>query len=186
MSISPNDAAAALNEIEQTSWRSSRSAGYRFASSYMILWGALWLVGYGMMAVLPGDDWWKVWLPADLIGVGGSMWIGLQRRGKDPSAKAHAVRGLALSVLGGLFIGVVYLLFQPRTQEVYWVFPAVALGGIYSCIGLFRMPRFLVIGVWILAAAVIGHLFLKPWLSLWIAAAVGGSMILGGLWLRRG
>jgi len=185
MTMNPQDAAAALSEVEQTQWRSSRSLGYRIASRHMILWGAVWLVGYSLMGVLAADDWWKIWLPADLVGVGGSMWIGLSRSGRNPAARGETWRSLALSALGGVFLGVVYLLFQPRTVEIYQVFPAIIVGGLYTCIGLFRMPRFLAIGVWIFAAALVGHVFMKPWLALWLAGAVGGAMILGGFWLRK-
>lgn len=188
MTMNPQDAAAALSEVEQTQWRSARSLGYRIASSHMILWGGIWALGYGLMAALPTEAWWKIWLPADVVGVAASMWIGLQRNrgGRNPAAARDTWRSLALSVFAGLFLGAVYFLFQPRTVEVYLVFPAVVLGGLYTCIGLFRMPRFLAIGIWIFAAATIGHLWLQPLLIAWLAGSVGGAMILGGLWLRRG
>jgi hypothetical protein len=187
MSITPNDAATALGEIERTQFRSARSLAYRIASPHLILWGVIWAVGYALMGVLPVESWWKIWLPADLLGFLGSLWLGLRRarEGGAQAARGDALRGLGIGVLIGVVLVVVFSLFQPARKELFELLPAVFTGAIYTGIGLFRLPRFLWLGGWIFASALIGYLVLQPWLAFWIAGAGGGALILGGFWLRK-
>ena len=53
MTLSRQQAAAALQDIEQTEQRTYRARGYAIASPYLILWGLIWVAGYGACAVLP-------------------------------------------------------------------------------------------------------------------------------------
>src|SRR5258707_9565070 len=46
MPLTPNEAASALRDIEQTRRRSGEAVGYRIAAPYFILWGVVWAAGY--------------------------------------------------------------------------------------------------------------------------------------------
>ena len=56
MTLSSNQAAAALDEIDRTERRTRLATGYSIASSYFILWGLIWVLGYGACAVLPSPN----------------------------------------------------------------------------------------------------------------------------------
>ena len=43
MTLSRQQAAAALQDIEQTEQRTYRARGYAIASPYLILWGLIWV-----------------------------------------------------------------------------------------------------------------------------------------------
>jgi hypothetical protein len=51
--------------------------------------------------------------------------------------------------------------------------------------GLLGLPRYLAIGAIMFLVTMIGFVYAKPYLPFWIAAAGGGGLILGGLWMRR-
>ncbi len=47
MPLSREQAEGALRDITQTERRSFSAYGYKSAAPYLLLWGALWIVGYG-------------------------------------------------------------------------------------------------------------------------------------------
>ena len=63
--------------------------------------------------------------------------------------------------------------------------PGLVAGVIYTLIGVWRMTRYVWIGVSLFAATLVGFFWFPMWLAFWMAAAGGGALILGGLWLRR-
>src|SRR4051794_2750259 len=79
MPISPGQAAAALEEVEQTERRTRLSGGYAAASPHLILWGLIWIAGYGGCAVTPPERWGLVWLPLAAAGIAGSSYFSRRR-----------------------------------------------------------------------------------------------------------
>src|SRR5580704_8683342 len=53
MTLSPNQAADTLQALAATERRSAHAYGYLQASPDLILWGVLWVVGYGLTDVWP-------------------------------------------------------------------------------------------------------------------------------------
>ena len=53
MSISRQDAAAALRDIEDTESRSVTLREYQHAAPHFLIWGIIWAVGYGLSDVFP-------------------------------------------------------------------------------------------------------------------------------------
>ncbi len=53
MSLSPQDAAAALHDIQAAERRSATLHGYRQGAPHLILWGVLWALGYGQTDLRP-------------------------------------------------------------------------------------------------------------------------------------
>jgi hypothetical protein len=53
MVLSPQDAAGALSDIETAQMRSAKLYGYARSSPQLLLWGVLWVVGYGLNDLLP-------------------------------------------------------------------------------------------------------------------------------------
>jgi FtsH-binding integral membrane protein len=184
MSISPGQAAAALEDIERTERRTRTATGYAAASPYLILWGLVWMAGYGACAVLPRERWGLVWLPLVAVGTLGCIWLGSRGRGQsNPDALGRA--GLAaLSI--GIFVAAVFFVFRPADSTPSLIFPTLIAGLVYSLGGIVaRMPRF----VWIAAGMVVlimaGYVAAPAWSAAWAAVAGGGGLVLGGLWLRK-
>jgi len=77
MTLSPDEAADTLRDIAAVEDRSARAYGYQRGSPYLILWGILWAVGYGLIAAWPqrGN---AVWIAIDAIGVAATLAIGFR------------------------------------------------------------------------------------------------------------
>lgn len=185
MSVSPGQAAAALDDIDRTERRTRNAKGYAIASPHLILWGLVWMAGYSACAMLAPERWGFAWLPLVIIGSLGSSWLGSR-------AKRSAGRGgqWGRSVLMGasifVFIACTYYVLQPRSPLAYLVFPALITGLAYSLSGAAAgMMRFVWIGGAIVAATMAGYVLVPQWTAVVVAVAAGGGLVLGGLWLRQ-
>lgn len=184
MVISQTEAAAALLDIEQTSRRTQVSGAYSVASFYLILWGIIWAIGYTACGLLPVEKWGYAWLPLIAVGVIGT--IALSRRPRaGVGAPSRTGSSFLLAAAIALFMAGTYTVFQPTSPEPYLIFPSLITALIYVTIGLFGFPRFVWIGAAIFVVAMGAWLFAQPLLPFLIAAAGGGGLILGGLWLRQ-
>jgi hypothetical protein len=184
MSISPGQAAAALEDIERTERRTWTARGYAVASPFLILWGFVWIVGYGGCAVLPRGQWGLVWLPLIVVGALGSTWLGSRSRGQSQPDSLGRAAMMSLAI--GIFIGSVYYVFRPVAAEPYLIFPTLIAGLVYSLAGILaRMPRFVWIAAGMFVLTMAGYVAAPQWTAIWAAAAGGGGLVLGGLWLRK-
>jgi hypothetical protein len=191
MTISSTEAAQALRDIAQTDRRTRVSGAYHVASPHLILWGLIWAAGYTLSGLTPPERWGLVWLPLIAVGVIGAVVLGMragggQRREGIGKAGFSAGRTVTLALAIGLFIGSVYIVFQPASPLPYLVFPALITALIYVLLGaLLGLPRYTAIGAAMFLVTMAGFLYAQPLLPFWIAAAGGGGLILGGLWMRK-
>jgi hypothetical protein len=189
MAISPGQAAAALQDIEQTERRTRVSGGYSRASPYLILWGAIWAAGYVGCALVPPDRWGLVWLPLVVVGSALSAWLGSRTPRRGAGTEGVAKTGgqsflMALAI--GAFFGSIYVIFPHAEPRAYLVFPVMTMGLIYCLAGILaRLPRFAWIGAGAFAITLAGTIMAPALTAWWAAAAGGGGLILGGLWLRK-
>jgi hypothetical protein len=95
-------------------------------------------------------------------------------------------RSMMMAVAISIFMAATEFLFKSLDPLAYLVFPALVTGLVYALAGLLAgLPRFAWIGCGIFALSLIGYLATPAWTAFWIAAAGGGGLILGGLWLRK-
>ena len=71
MGLSPQDALAALNDVEAADTRARASQANRAGAPYLILWGVVWVIGYGLSGVLPPRDIGWMWMGVSLAGFAG-------------------------------------------------------------------------------------------------------------------
>ena len=191
MVISSTEAAEALRDIAQTDRRTRVSGAYHFASPHLILWGLVWAAGYTASGLTPPDRWGLVWLPLILVGVIGAVALGMRagaarKSGASAGAGFSVAKATILALAIGLFMGSVYFVFAPASPLPYLVFPALITALIYALLGgLLGLPRYTAIGAILFLVTMIGFIYAKSLLPFWIAAAGGGGLILGGLWMRK-
>lgn len=184
MAISPGQAAAALEEIERTERRTRVSGGYRTGSPYLILWGCMWAIGYVGCGLVPPQDWGWVWLPLIVIGTAGSIWFGSRPSAARTGASGWRAFGMALTV--ALFVVATCFIFRVADPLPYLVFPSLVTGLVYGFAGLFSgLPRLVWIGAAVSLIPLFGYVVTPALTAFWVAAAGGGGLILGGLWLRQ-
>ncbi len=182
MSLTPQDALAALNAVEAADARARASQSNRALAPYLLLWGVIWVIGYSLTGVLPGRQIGPAWLALSVAGIAGMILI--PRR---PVAGAKG-RGLTMVIMNAAifaFVVATYWVMQPTTSAQYSVFPPLLVGLIYMVTGSIRRTRMMWVGMAVFALTVAGYAFLKPVLPFWLAAVGGGGLILGGLWMRQ-
>lgn len=162
--------------IAQTRLRAAD--GYPF----FLLWGLLWIVGY------VGSIWWshRVWVGVSLVGAVISVMIGWKKKQEQPVPPLLKKIGWLMLVM---FVYIVFLFSQMLllTDSVqvinsFWPFH---IGLLYILAGIFEGRSMLMIGCWLMVAAVAGLWLPFPWQELWLAAGGGGGLILTGALLRK-
>jgi hypothetical protein len=192
MNISREDAAAALASVESADRRMETLRGYHNIAPYLLLWGAVWFV-----ANIVEDRWPArgpaAWLTGILIGCAGTAVVVVtQARSRTrlglTSPERRRQRSLGFGLLGVtvlayfLAMGTVLGPLDARQANafisLFWAITYMAVG---SWLGL----RLFLTGLIAVIAIVAGYLYIHEHFSLWMAVCGGGSLMLGGLWLRR-
>lgn len=182
MNITPTEAANALRDIDATARRSREFKGYRIAAPYFFLWGAIWIVGYGASGVSPEAG--HLWLPLSILGMAASAYIGWRNRAQG-SDKAYGVRMWGSFIAFAVFIAATYAILPPHSANQLNAFPALVTGMAYTIAGIWASRRYLWLGAGVIAATMLGYVYLAPWFAFWMAAVGGGGLILTGFWMRK-
>ena len=193
MTLSPGQAADSLQEIERTQARSSQARLYANASPGFILWGVIWIIGYGASDLLGQAANWKhgwgavnwLWAGLTIIGIMGSSAIGrAQQRGaaRNPTL-GWRWAGTFLAVW--LFTVATFLVLRPTNPVAAGAFIPLVVAVNYAVFGIWQGARFVYAGIVVAAATLGGFLFLREHFLLWMAFVGGGSLVLVGLWLRK-
>ncbi|MEO9130754.1 MAG: hypothetical protein ABI240_06055 [Sphingomonas sp.] len=186
--ITENEAVESLRDVERVSRRTNVAGAYSVASPHLILWGLVWVMGYTGCGLTAPEQWGWVWLPCIVAGSIASAVLG-RRATRSGTAKAGGsanpnLRSLLMALIIMLFMGSVYLVFKPTSTLPYLVFPALIMALTYALIGTFGLPRFTWIGAGVFVTVMLGYLLAPALMPFWLAAAGGGGLILGGLWMR--
>jgi len=180
VTVTPQDAARALKEVDQVSSRSSTLRRYRAASPTLILWGVVWIV-----VNLCCDRWPRqagpLWGAGDLAGFAGSAVIYFRLASPWPLNW----RSLATAAVGVGAVAAAVDLLQIRSVETLTALICLSVGAGYMAWGVWRGARIFVLGLIIAVVSLAAGLLHPPHFYLWMAGAGGGALILGGLWLRQ-
>jgi len=159
-----------------------------------ILWGVIWFVGYAQTQFFPDSARWS-WIALDLVGIVGT--IVLVRR--SPAKTPHRGRaGLGWLVLFGYAVLWVNLLgpwemihrpewaaYAPHmTRKITAYFATIPMFG-YVLIGLWLDRFFIWLGAVVTLATLVGYYFVPDYFYLWLAVTGGGSLIAGGVIIRK-
>ncbi len=185
MDISRDEAARALSDIAQTEGRSYALQGYQVMGPILMIWGVIWLICYTVMGLFPMEDWGYAWIPADIVGVIATIWLGLRGKGQGGGKAGAGWRAFGFAVLVSLFCCSAFVMFHPSDVNAYMAFPGVLIGTIYASIGLWRMTRLLWVGAAVIALSLIGFFVFPAYLAFWMAVTGGGGLIVSGLLVRR-
>ncbi len=181
MSLSSEEAAASLSQVQEASRRSSQLYFYHRSSPHLIMWGIIWIIGYGGTGLLPQySD--PLWGGLILAGCIGGVVLGRSRK-VDDKAGPYAWRMAALWAIILFFVMATYAIMEPKYARQLCAYPALITGCAYMLIGLWRGMRYLISGIIVVALTLVGFYFIQP-IFFWFAAVGGGAMILTGLWFR--
>jgi hypothetical protein len=183
MPLSPADASAALSDVAAAEARSRAFRGYQSASPHLIIWGAAWAFAYAVSDLAP--HWTNpTWLGVVALATGGDILAARadrQRRARDTGGAGFA----GLFGIFFVFIASTMAIMQPKGTGQVGAFIPLVVAASYAVIGLMDRPRMLVLGGTLAALTLFGFFALPAHFLLWMAVVGGGSLILGGLWLRQ-
>jgi hypothetical protein len=98
------------------------------------------------------------------------------------SAKSWRFLAVGAAIFG--FVAATYYVMAPSSGPQFGAFPALVMALAYLLVGLWRGPRWIVVGLVVGASTVVGYGLLREYFMLWMAAVGGGSLLLTGFWMR--
>jgi hypothetical protein len=179
--VSSSDAEQALREISNTERHSATTYVYRTASPHLIVWGVIWMVGYGLAYLKPA--WSLVWPALTMVGLAISVGLGWKERHR---VKPFDGRYRATLLVVVLFTIAILAILSPKTPAQFGAFVPMLVALFYCVVGIWRRGvRMLVTGIVLAALTVSGYFWVREVFLLWMALVGGGALILGGIWLRN-
>ena len=189
MSITQTEAEETLRQINRTTSRSAQWLHAQFAAPHLILWGLVWGIGYGAVAINP--EWSVIWMVLGPLGGLASFIIGwrLSRRAGIGTAQKAGLGGILARIAPFAavfaFFQLSIMILQPMHAEQIGAFVPLVIGLIYVMGGAFpRLTRIFYLGVGLMALTAIGYYFVRDYFYAWMAIVGAGALVLGGLWLR--
>jgi hypothetical protein len=182
MTIDPREAASSLDDIAGIERRMREALFYGGSSNILIAWGIICAIGHCITQFSPRNAG-LAWLLLDAVGVAAAVVISVRRarqRRRDWNWRFAA--GITVTVAFGLLWQ--WLLGDGQWREVsaFW---ATLIMFTYILAGLWVGRFFVVCGIVVTALTLVGYFWSGAWFELWMAAVFGGSLVAGGLWLRR-
>jgi hypothetical protein len=186
MNISPNEAEEALAAIQRIAQKTRQSVASSGAYIFLIITGAIWLVGFLSNQFLSGAVVVTIWVGMSLLGSALSVLFGARmgRRVRSTSTAAYAKRiGLFWLLLVFYCIAVIAIARPADGKQLtmfiilFIMIGQLAMGLLFSFSSTWwALP--------ITALALAGYFLLPGIFYLWMAILVGGGMIALGLYIR--
>lgn len=184
MTVDRDEASALLGDVESIESRIRQLLIYSRISDYLFLWGAIFALGFTC------NYFWRayaqdLWYVLEIVGLLSTIAIVAwhRRRATTPGLLVFARTAISvLAVVGFGTFWIVTLDMGWREQVTFW---PTLLSFVLFLIGLWIGRAVALSALAIFAVSLTGYFVAGPYLHLWMAAATGGSMIAGGLWLRR-
>jgi hypothetical protein len=199
MSLSAEEAAQALREVESIRTRSVQLRSYHYAAPQLMLWGVLWLIGYSATDLAPryAD---RVWMGITAFWALLYLLVFARPSAIAPASNAAAtsirsaedarirwrfrLRFLGLYAVTCLLIFGTALIMRPQGIEMAAYVPLL-LACIYMGAGIWGGGwRYVAIGAVLTVLTLAGYFLLSSHFLLLMAAGGGGALLLTGLWLR--
>lgn len=186
MKISPEEAEETLATIQEMMKKSRHSFASSGAYIFLIVTGAIWLVGFLATQFLTGEIIAYIWIGMSVFGIALSILLGMRMgpRVRGPSTATSTKRAGIFWLLLVFFGIAVIAVARPTDGKQITMFVIL-----FIMIGQLAMGLLLSFSsVWwalpIAALALIGYFLLPDFFYLWMAILVGGGMIILGLYIR--
>jgi hypothetical protein len=177
MALSPDDAAAALRDIDVAQARSHRLRGYQNGAPHFFIWGIVWFVGYGLTDIFGrANAIWAVLVPIGVIA-------GIVANRGAPGAASWRYAATALAIFAFLFA--TFAVMWPISGRQISAFIPLVIALFYVVGGIWAGPRYVIAGMAVAVLTLAGYFFIGAHFLAWMAIVGGGALILAGLWLRK-
>ena len=186
MNLSPDEAGEALASIQKVANKTRHSLVNSGAYIFLIITGAIWMIGFLATQFLTGPVVSYIWLGSSLIGSALAVWTG-QRRDKRMRSANTAVYLRRILIfwlaLVGFCVATIAVAGPLSSQQMTMFIVLFILLGQFS-MGLVFSFKFSWWALPLTALALAGYFLLPDLMYLWMAVLVGGGMIGLGLFIR--
>jgi len=187
MNISPSEAEEALAAIQSMAHKTRRAISGSGAYAFMIIWGAVWLVGFLGNQFLPENLIGWNWLVITILG-GIASWMVGKRMNRVIRSGGAAMTGRRI----GLF-WLLLIIFSAAVIGVAWPVGTLQIAMfivMFIMIGWLAMSLLLSLGsLWhtltITAVAMVGYFLIPEYFHMIMALLGGGGTIAFGLYIRN-
>lgn len=182
--LRPEDAAEALKTAATATQRSVAAVAYTRVGRRLIVWGIVWIiVNVAGIVRLPVDGTYA-WPAVNFAGLVACIILDI-RSAPGRRGWRHAGESLVLFLGFAAFVlSTQFVVVQPTLIQVESLVTLV-LGLIYIVIGLYIGWRLVAVGAALMLIVIAGSAWAPGQFFVWMAAAGGGGLILGGMWLRK-
>ncbi|NTU56777.1 MAG: hypothetical protein HGA79_11055 [Anaerolineales bacterium] len=186
MNISPSEAEEALAAIQAVMHKTRRSIANSGAYLFLIVWGAIWLIGFLGSQFLTLETAGNAWMVLDIFGgilsavIGIRMGRGVRRTSATTSGKRIGLFWMLLFVYCIAAIAVAWP--TDGKQLAMFIILFVTVG--WVAMGLLLSFASVWWGLALTVLALIGYFLLPDIFYLWMAILGGGGMIALGLYIR--
>ncbi len=181
--LSPTEAAQALDLVERTARQMRHALAEGTMWIYLVLWGAIWALGFLASHFLPATQAGKVWAVLDGGGVVLSFGLGAYygRKFRARVGAQMALFWLAWLLYGGLIL---YAAKPASTEQMGLLITLLAMFA-YVVLGLWVRSLFLaILGLVITGLTMIGYYAWPAGFNL-IMALAGLGLVVSGLYMRQ-
>ena len=179
MTLSREDAARALGDVDSAQARASTLAGYARQGDTLVAWGAMWLACNLVSQFAPPFAG-RAWLAGTIAGVAATAWANRQGSGRAKGRRTALTFLVVILLLCGVFA-----VSPPQSPAALDAVVSLCVAGGYGLLGVWAGRRWLLLGAALFVLILAGWFAAPAWFFLWMALAGGGALIVGGLWLRR-
>ncbi len=187
MEVTKEEALDALGEARDAAARTRRMLADAGTSAVLMVWGAIWIVGFLLTQFLPGVAHWA-WLPLDVIGIAATFVILHRSPVRSPAGRPLFVFWLMLGVYGFLWVMLIAAA-SPRsvtvTEEQMTAYGVTLIMFAYVVMGLWLRSALLFwLGLGVTAVATAALFLAEPYFAVIMAFAGGGALLGSGIGMR--
>jgi hypothetical protein len=188
MNISIKEASAALESIHEAGATVMQRRLYSETAPFLILWGLVWAVCNCISQFWPLASG-SAWALGTAIGVLGTIWLSVKvaKTAPEIGAEGRAI-GRRFQLLGTTvicFFIAMFIVLAPLTGQRMGAFVSLFWTLAYMAAGAWVGMRLFAIGLIGSIGIVLSYLYAGHYFSLAMAIVGGGTLIAGGLWLRK-
>jgi hypothetical protein len=192
MNVSKEDAEKALDMIGEAGAHMATLKWYSRVAPLLFVWGSVWFIANAVTDFAP-DRSGIVWMAGATAGVAVSVLLSLRlirRRSsqfwRDITDREEARRRFGMLAIAILcFFPAMFAVLRPLNARQENAFISLVWAFLYMFAGAWFGWRLFAIGAIAVAATIVGYLAVEQHYYLWMACCGGGSLIAGGLWLRK-
>jgi hypothetical protein len=188
MNISRQEASAALDSINAAGAAVTQRRMYAHMAPFLILWGLIWAACNSVSQFWP--QWAsRAWIAGDVVGACLTVWLGVAaarcRKDSSTESRSRGMRFAALGITIICFFVAMFLVLSPMTGKRMGAFISLFWTLAYMAAGAWIGLRLFMTGLIGTIGIVLSYLYAGQYFPLAMAIVGGGTLLAGGLWLRK-